>query len=500
MSTADPAILRAARVFDELSKRLSPLGLPIAQIDPSGRLLRSSNADRFAPVAPDHFARVPGQAAPLISSLGDSPAWLVQVGVRLSRRVGWYATIVDSVASTTAPPDVARIASMFHATAQDLQKLDADAHTLSQFAERLAQSYEEVKFLFNASRQMNASGGASMMVARFCEELRGFTPFGWVAVQFADHAGVEESVRGQLFLSGTSRAGEAVDAVGRSLLERLMSEPVTLILRADQESIAARAQCELVAKPVLHDGKLVAVVLAGDKGGDDPDVSSFELQFLDAAAEFLGIFHENVSRFSEQREMFRGTLRAMVASLDAKDPYTRGHSERVGHLASRLALAIGLGADAARRYEIAGLVHDVGKIGIPEAVLCKPGRLTDEEFALIKQHPAIGHGILQGIPSMQDILPGVLHHHEHWNGRGYPHRLAGESIPLMGRVLALADTFDAMSSTRSYRSAMSREQVLAEIVRCSGTQFDPALVEPFVNLDFASFDRMLGESAVRLAA
>jgi HD-GYP domain-containing protein (c-di-GMP phosphodiesterase class II) len=140
------------------------------------------------------------------------------------------------------------------------------------------------------------------------------------------------------------------------------------------------------------------------------------------------------------------------------------------------------------RVRIAGLVHDIGKIGVPEEVLRKPGKLTDEEFEMMKAHPAIGHHILQDIPQLADVLPGVLHHHERYDGRGYPHGLAGEDIPLMARIIALADSFDAMSSTRTYRAAMSRETVLTEIRRCAGAQFDPELAERFVKLDFRAYD------------
>jgi HD-GYP domain-containing protein (c-di-GMP phosphodiesterase class II) len=166
----------------------------------------------------------------------------------------------------------------------------------------------------------------------------------------------------------------------------------------------------------------------------------------------------------------------------------------VAHLSCRLAAALGLDEHSAERVRIAGLVHDVGKIGVPEAVLCKTGRLTDEEFALIKTHPEIGHRILKDIPHFDDVLPGVLRHHERWDGKGYPGGLAGEAIPLVARILALADTFDAMSSTRSYRPALPREKVLEDFRRCAGTQFDPALVERFLTLDFVEFDRMVAEA------
>src|SRR5262249_35154893 len=129
------------------------------------------------------------------------------------------------------------------------------------------------------------------------------------------------------------------------------------------------------------------------------------------------------------------------------------------------------------------------------AVRCKPGKLTEEEFGLIKLHPEIGHHILKDIPMLGDVLPGVLHHHERWDGRGYPHRIGGQNIPLVARIIALADTFDAMSSTRSYRPAMPRATVLAGIAPAAGSQLDPDLVARFRQVDLAEYDSMVERHA-----
>jgi HD-GYP domain-containing protein (c-di-GMP phosphodiesterase class II) len=144
------------------------------------------------------------------------------------------------------------------------------------------------------------------------------------------------------------------------------------------------------------------------------------------------------------------------------------------------------------------VVHDVGKIGVPEAVICKQGRLTDEEFAMIKKHPEIGYHILKDLAPLRDVLPGVLHHHERYDGKGYPHGLAGENIPLIARVLAVADTFDAMSSTRSYRPALPRERVLAEFEKCAGTQFDPIVAKAMLTIDLTEYDRLVAEHSTYL--
>ena len=149
------------------------------------------------------------------------------------------------------------------------------------------------------------------------------------------------------------------------------------------------------------------------------------------------------------------------------------------------------------RVRLAGILHDLGKIGTREAVLLKPGRLTPEEYDEIKQHPTIGYNILKGIEPLQDVLPGVLHHHERWDGGGYPHGLRGEKIPLLGRILAVADAFDAMSSDRAYRPRMPREVVLREMQTGAGSQWDATLIDIFQKLDLARYDAMIHQHAAQ---
>jgi HD-GYP domain-containing protein (c-di-GMP phosphodiesterase class II) len=207
----------------------------------------------------------------------------------------------------------------------------------------------------------------------------------------------------------------------------------------------------------------------------------------------MSIFIENNMLYEDMQDMFMGTLHSLIASIDAKDTYTCGHSERVAWLSRQLAEAAGLDNHTVERAYLAGLVHDVGKIGVPEAVLCKSDGLTSREFEMIRAHPEIGVRILKDIPQMNDLLPGVLYHHERYHGGGYPYGLRGTDIPLFGRVIALADSFDAMSSDRTYRCGMSLGRVLEEIARCAGTQFDPDLTETFLSLDFEAFYQMLTE-------
>ena len=236
--------------------------------------------------------------------------------------------------------------------------------------------------------------------------------------------------------------------------------------------------------------------------GTDPQIPDEQLKrdldFVIALAQLASVAMSNLARadlerrFAESRsKLFEGTVRAMAAAIDAKDPYTRGHSDRVSWLCGELARAMGRDPQAVEAARVCGQVHDVGKIGVPEAVLVKPGRLTDEEFELIKQHPAIGYRILHDIPGMRDLLGGVRHHHEKWDGTGYPDGLQGDSIPDLGRLVAVADSFDAMRSARAYRDGRPGDEVLEEIQRCSGSQFDPEMAEAFLKINFAPYEAML---------
>ena len=187
-------------------------------------------------------------------------------------------------------------------------------------------------------------------------------------------------------------------------------------------------------------------------------------------------------RYSSLRDAYLDTVRSLVAAIEAKDPYTRGHSERVTKYAGLLGSAIDMRQAELERLEYAALLHDVGKIGVPGRVLTKAGKLSEEEYARIKEHPRVGAQIVSRVPYLADIVEAVLHHHEHFDGTGYGLGASGSAIPQMARVLSVVDAFDAMTSERPYRPALSVDEATTELTRCSGTQFDPELVEVFSTL------------------
>jgi len=178
----------------------------------------------------------------------------------------------------------------------------------------------------------------------------------------------------------------------------------------------------------------------------------------------------------QNQELFLETIRTLAAAIDAKDPYTRGHSERVSSYSMAIARHLGLGPEEVFRVRIAAILHDVGKLGIREGILNKPGGLTEEEFLIMKQHPEIGSQIMAPIRALKDILPGIRNHHETWDGRGYPDGLSGEDIPMVARIIGAADTFDAMTTTRPYQQASTLDFVLKKMQSMSGFRFAPPVV------------------------
>ncbi|HSE64883.1 MAG TPA: HD domain-containing phosphohydrolase [Thermoanaerobaculia bacterium] len=182
----------------------------------------------------------------------------------------------------------------------------------------------------------------------------------------------------------------------------------------------------------------------------------------------------------ENHELFINSIRALAAAIDAKDPYTRGHSERVARYSSLVAKEMGLPSEDVRRVRLSALLHDVGKIGIDDRIIRKPTALTEEEFEIMKSHPVKGAAIMDAIPELHDVIPGMKHHHERWEGGGYPDGLVGEEIPLQARIVSVADTFDAMTTTRPYQQAMDLRFVFQRLRDLAGNRFDPQVVDALI--------------------
>jgi HD-GYP domain-containing protein (c-di-GMP phosphodiesterase class II) len=233
----------------------------------------------------------------------------------------------------------------------------------------------------------------------------------------------------------------------------------------------------LLAIPLVTHQGTRGVLLLGDR---TPGRFRREEAFsIEKIASQLAVALENARLYDDMRQLFIGTVSSLANAIDAKSPWTKGHSERVMRVAAGIAQDLGLPPARVERVRLAGLLHDIGKIGILEALLEKPVELDEDEFPPIRLHPEKGVAILAPIEQLKDVLPGILYHHEHFDGSGYPQGLAGEEIPLEARIVAVADAFDAMVADRPYREGLKVPEALDELQRCAGTQFDPEVVACF---------------------
>lgn len=235
----------------------------------------------------------------------------------------------------------------------------------------------------------------------------------------------------------------------------------------------------ILAVPLDADEKIIGVVeVVNKKDGkmfDDNDI-----KLLNGLATSAAMAINKARLYKDLADLFLSTIKAIANAIEAKDPYTRGHSDRIRNYSLMIAKELGLMDADMQQLEIAALLHDVGKIGISEAVLRKHGTLTPEETDEMMRHPLIGAEILSSIKQLSEAIPGIKHHQERFDGTGYPDKLKGEDIPLFARIIAVADTYDAMTSNRPYRAALPESDALKELERCAGVQFDHKCVRAFI--------------------
>jgi HD-GYP domain-containing protein (c-di-GMP phosphodiesterase class II) len=367
----------------------------------------------------------------------------------------------------------------------------SDFEIIESVGQELADSYEEINLLYTITGSMNSVSYPDRFFELVCNELLKTISYNWIGIHL-DNMDKFSRLGNDLYVVG--HLSQSISHTTKQL--RILSRDLTTsssIISDGEDTVCSNFGPGTIIVPIVSSNRVIGVLVAGNKQGSDSMASSVDIKLLSASASQLAIFLENASLYEDLNATFIGTLEALSSAIDAKDRYTCGHSKRVALLTADLARAAGLEKEQVDRFQICGIVHDIGKIGVPESVLLKDGKLTDEEFDKIRMHPEIGARILRDIPNLEDIIEGVLHHHERFDGNGYPHGIAGTKIPLVARMIAIADTFDAMSSNRTYRPAMAHEDVLIELKRVMGTQFDPELVALFLELDFSKWDELVDE-------
>lgn len=413
------------------------------------------------------------------------------------------AALIDLGDVDSAGMERELFAEMLKLLAEKFQAETKAEEQIVKVSTELAQTYEELVLLHRLSTNMKVTEADSNFLQMACDSLTEIVFVEGIAIL------LEKLIDGRqqwVIAAGSGlinmdeqtavvlqcRLAEEINAGKEALLDSEVDSPFKYEWPDRVKNIIAvplfgKEKAESHFAGINRDGsRMMGYMVAVNRIGKQ-DFDSTDIKLFNSVAGGCAVFIENGRLFKDLKELFIGSLKALTSSIDAKDKYTHGHSERVAFIsrwiAERISIEQPLEEEQIHRVYLAGLLHDIGKIGIDEAVLRKTGKLTDEEFASIKRHPSIGAGILREIKQMRDIMPGVLSHHERVDGRGYPDGLVGEQIPITGRIVGLADSFDAMTSKRTYRDAMSLDKALAEIRRGLGTQFDERIGRIFLASD-----------------
>jgi HD-GYP domain-containing protein (c-di-GMP phosphodiesterase class II) len=245
----------------------------------------------------------------------------------------------------------------------------------------------------------------------------------------------------------------------------------------EKEALGGIEARNMLLAPLMSKGEFMGVIEAVNSVGEGFDEN--DIHFVEAVANQLSVAVENINLFEAFRNQFLQVSMAFAHSIGIKDKYTGGHTKRVAHWALLIGRELGLSAVETNDLKFAAILHDIGKIGISDAIIRKETQLTEEEYEIMKQHPKLAEDILGEVEGLTNVLDGIRYHHERWDGKGYPYGLAGEKIPVLASIIAVADTFDAMASTRAYRKAMPAMDAYSEILTKGGTQFDPKVVDAF---------------------
>jgi len=344
-----------------------------------------------------------------------------------------------------------------------LEELARNQKDISNLSHHLARSYEELSLLFRVSADLNVATQPVSHFERLGRELLESTVAKSFIIVLDPHSGISQSS----------------------------------VVTAGPLDVPREQILQLYEKAKSHSRNLDSCLLIND-AVNDPEYAwahdwlrrfiFFELSRNEESyGGILAVNHVDGCDFgTEEVQLINAVAQRAVGFLENVRLYNdleKLHSQRVACFSRYIAQQAGVGEDQCQRIYLSGLLHDVGKIGIAESVLCKTGRLTDEEFEEMRRHPAIGARILEGVRQVEDVVPGVLYHHERMDGKGYPHGLAGDDIPFFGRLVGIADSLDAMTTNRTYRRALPVQIAMSEIRRCAGTQFDAHLADVLLSKD-----------------
>jgi HD-GYP domain-containing protein (c-di-GMP phosphodiesterase class II) len=360
-----------------------------------------------------------------------------------------------------------------------LQDLISTGYELNNLSSEIVRNYEELALLYNISSRLGTESDLNRIMAIVAEHVQSVLPASNVAILLVDKD--KEEIVSKLALNGKGSPLPALRLkLGKGITGQVIATGQPKIVCNVQEHDAfVKAPypiTSLLSVPIAMGNNLIGAINVSDKA-HGAEFTTYDQKLVLAIASEAAVALENARLFNEVKDLYFSAVKSLVMAIDAKDPYTHSHSVRVSELSSAIAEVMGFEKRMVEDIKLAALLHDVGKIGVPEHVLLKRDKLTDEEWEEMKQHPLHSVHILDQVKAFEHLSKWVRHEHERYDGKGYPDGLKGEEIPLASRIIAVADAFDAITSDRHYRAHRSDEVALKILQEHAGTQFDPQIVQ-----------------------
>jgi putative nucleotidyltransferase with HDIG domain len=351
----------------------------------------------------------------------------------------------------------------------------------------LSKSYSALQVLYRADRVLRNIEDFKQLLEDFMDLILGVIPASRAYIFLMNR---ETGVPVPYVRRAPGKADNDTEIViSRTIIQKAVDQKESLISNdalvderfIHSQSVASAHVRSAICAPLINRGKVLGIIYL-----DSTDKSNLftkdDLSLLSAMALKAGIALDNARLYDDMRNLFFNTVETLVRAIQARDPYTSGHSARVSRYCLLIAERLKLSTKEKHYLYLTSMLHDIGKIGIPDDLLNRPGKLTEEEKEKVREHVSLGASMLKALGEMHPIVPLIRHHHEAWDGSGYPDGLKEENIPLISRIVAVADTYDAMTSDRPYRAARSKREAVDELQRCAGKNFDPKIVKAFIDI------------------
>ncbi|HEY6874532.1 MAG TPA: HD domain-containing phosphohydrolase [Geobacteraceae bacterium] len=446
---------KVSEILDEISRRF---GLPLVMMDRDGQPVLS--------VAADGGVTPPPSLEPSLPQKGAS-----------AFPIYFNGDLAGSLAAGPATPDGTDSLQAAAFCLENSLRLEAENLDLSAEVVRL---YEEQSLIYALSSKLGSEMDVDSICQKILEEVQKILVVQNLCLMLLDFSRNELCTRLSVGRDRNVAAQFRTDAASGLLGEIFAKgEPVTICdIGTDGRPTFPYPVRSIFCVPLVTDGRGIGMLVASDKLSGQ-EFWSQELKLMAVFALEAAAAIKKAQLYEEISELFVHTVEALASAIDAKDPYTYGHSKRVARFSTAICEEMGMTRKEVRQVELAAILHDIGKIGTPESILQKPDRLTPEEMERIYEHPARGALILSNISEFRDVIKWIRHHHEWYDGKGYPDHIAAEEIPLQARVITIADTFDAMTSDRPYRKGMPANEALGIMEEFAGSQFDPHILRMF---------------------